>query len=118
MVDPLPRPLGEAVTAPAESVDGNEAVVAAGDEALSIARGGGRRRMAPPWTATDSRRRAVDKPHAAVAERKGRRLAEEGGVDDEGAEGKVLDGRHRYRASGEARLEAGLEHRRRRACGR
>ena len=35
-----------------------------------------------------------DQPHRAVAEGEGGDVAEEGGVDDEGVEGEVLDGGH------------------------
>ena len=39
-------------------------------------------------------RLAGDQPHRAVAKGEGGGVAEEGGLDDEGVEGEVLDGGH------------------------
>ena len=81
------------VTAPVAVRRGDEAVVAAGDEAPAVdgARGGQDR----AGMDRDARLGlAGEEAHRAVAEGEGGGVAEEDGVDDEGGEGRLLDGGH------------------------
>ena len=89
VVDPLPRALGDAGDGAGRVGRGDEAVVAAGDEAPAVdgARGGQDR----AGMDRDARLGlAGDEAHRAVAKGEGGGLAEEDGVDDEGGEGEAL----------------------------
>ena len=86
VVDPFPRALGQRAGPRRSLRRGDEAVVAAGDEALAV--DGPRRRQDRAGMDRDGGLRlAGDQPHRAVAKGKGGGFAEEGGLDDEGVEG-------------------------------